>query len=174
MRTARESGESAEAWLTRLIGEHQESLIRMCFMYLHDRAMAEDAVQETFLKAYRTMDSFRGACSEKTWLARLAINTCRDMQRAAWFRHTDRRVTPEDMAAVQAAPPEEDDAEALAMAIVRLPARYREVILLYYYQDMTMKEVASALGIAVSSVSGRIKRACARLHQALEKGDAHG
>ena len=173
MRTARETEGAGEAWLTRLIDQHQSALLRMCFMYLHDRALAEDAVQETFLKAYRARDTFRRDCSEKTWLARIAINACRDMRRAAWFRHTDRRVTPEDVPA-QSPPPQEDDAEALALAIVRLPAKYREVILLYYYQDMTMKEVAASLGIAVSSVSGRLKRACARLHEALEKEGAHG
>ena len=52
-----------------------------CFACLNDEALAEDAVQETFLKAYRALDRFRGDAEEKTWLLRIAINTCRDLRR---------------------------------------------------------------------------------------------
>ena len=174
METVKGPDSSREYLLTRLIDQHQAVLLQICYMYLHDRAMAEDAVQETFLKAYRSMAAFRGECSEKTWLTRIAINTCRDMRRSAWFRHTDRRLTPEDMAPIPVQPVEDYDAEELAQAIVKLPAKYKEVILLYYYRDMTMKEIAKALDIAVSSVSGRLKQACSRLRKVLEKEGAYG
>lgn len=160
--------------LERMVEQHQAALLQVCFMMLHDRALAEDAVQETFLKAYRAMASFRGDCSEKTWLTRIAVNTCRDMKRGAWFRYVDRRVTDAESAYVPALQTEDGDAEELAQAIVRLPEKYREVVLLYYVQDMTMKEIADTLGIAVSSVSGRLKKACARLRRTLEKEDAYG
>ena len=57
----------------------------MCCVYLRDASMAEDAVQETFLKAYRALDSFKGDSSEKTWLYSIAMNVCRDMRRLAWY-----------------------------------------------------------------------------------------
>ena len=60
-----------------MVAEWQLPLLRLCFVQLHDKAMAEDAVQETFLKAYRGLDAFRGESSVKTWLTRIAINTCR-------------------------------------------------------------------------------------------------
>lgn len=161
-----------DAWLIRLVEQHQKSLLRLCFLWLGDRAMAEDAVQDTFLKAYRSYESFRGECSEKTWLTRIAVNTCRDMKRSCWFRLTDRRVTPEDLPAAPAQPFDGGDAAALAEAIIRLPLRQREVILLYYYHNMTLVEIAGALGIHVSSVSGRMRHARARLRRALERGDA--
>ena len=84
-----------EAALDRLVAEHQTALVRMCCLCLGDASLAEDAAQETFLKAYRALDGFRGECDEKTWLMRIAINTCRDMRRSRWTRHVDRRVTPE-------------------------------------------------------------------------------
>lgn len=96
------------------------------------------------------------------------------MKRSAWFRHMDRRVTPEDMKPIPVQPVEDYDAEELAQAIVKLPAKFKEVILLYYYQDMTMKETADTLGIAISSVSGRLKQACAKLRKVLEKEGAYG
>ena len=153
----------------RLIGEYQAPLLRLCYMQLHDRALAEDAVQETFLKAYRAYGQFRGQSSEKTWLCHIAVNVCRDFLRGAWFRHTDRRVTP-DMLPEASAEPDGQDID-LALAIMNLPNKLREAIILYYYQDMGTEEIAEALGIAQSSVSNRLKRGRERLRKALEGRD---
>ena len=98
--------------LNRFAEQYQTELLRMCCLYLRDAELAKDAVQETYLKAYRALDSFRGECAEKTWLLRIAINTCRDMRRSAWFRHIDRRVTP-DMLPTAFHPFEEADEEWL-------------------------------------------------------------
>ena len=174
MGTVKGSDRNQEYALTSMIDQYQIPLLQMCFMYLHDKALAEDAVQETFLKAYKAMSTFHGACSEKTWLMRIAINTCRDMKRSTWFRYIDRHMTPEDIAPAPAPQVEDFDAEELAQAIVKLPDKYKTVVLLYYYQDMTMREIADALGIAVSSVSGRLKQACAKLRKVLEKEGAYG
>lgn len=70
-----------ERALVDMVERYQTPLRRMCCAILHDAALSEDAVQETFLKAYRAIDGFRGECGEKTWLMRIAINTCRDMRR---------------------------------------------------------------------------------------------
>ena len=75
METVKGPDSSNDKLLTRLIDQYQAILLQICFMYLHDRTMAEDAVQETFLKAYRSLPSFRRECSEKNWLIRIAINT---------------------------------------------------------------------------------------------------
>ena len=174
METVKDPDSSNEYRLTKLVDQYQVSLLQMCFMYLHDRTLAEDAVQETFLKVYKSMAAFRGECSEKTWLTRIALNTCRDIKRSAWFRHNDRRVTPENMAPAPVQPVEHYETEKLAQVIVKLPAKYKEIILLYYYQDMTMREIADSLGIAVSSVSGRLKQARAKLRKVLEKEGVYG
>ena len=63
-----------EQTLVQMVNEHQRALLNLCYMYLHDAALAEDAVQETFLKAYRSLERFRGDCGQKTWLMRIAIN----------------------------------------------------------------------------------------------------
>lgn len=72
---------------------YEEPLLRLCFAYLRDRNLAEDAVQETFLKAFRALSRYRRLSDEKTWLTRIAINTCRDMLRSTWFRHIERSVS---------------------------------------------------------------------------------
>ena len=61
--------------LERLINEYGDSLLRMCYLHLKDYHLAEDAVQETFIKAMRSYDSFGHRSSEKTWIMRIAINT---------------------------------------------------------------------------------------------------
>ena len=155
--------------IERLITQHQTSLLRLCYVQLQDQALAEDAVQETFLKAYKGFDSFRGDSSEKTWLTRIAVNTCRDFQRGGWFKHTDRRVTP-DMLPVGTVQTDTEDLD-LSLAVMKLPRKMREAILLYYYQDMSTEEIAETLGIAQSSVSNRLRRGREKLRKLLEGRD---
>ena len=161
-----------ESVLERLIRENEISLKRLCYLYLHDEALAEDAVQETFLKAYRALESFRGESGEKTWLTRIAVNTCKDMLRTAWFRHVDRRVTPDML-------PESRETRdpynrEIAAAVMNLPAKYREVILLYYYRGLTMAETAEVLKISQPAVTNRLKKAREKLKAELKGGGIDG
>ncbi len=152
---------------TELVDSCQTSLLRMCYLNLHDLGMAEDAVQETFIKAYRALPGFRGESSARTWLMRIAINTCRDMQRGSWLKHINRAVSLD-----QLAEPSEsfsEDAMAVNIEIARLPVKLREAVLLYYYQNMKIEEVADILGISVSSASERLKRAKEKLRHALKE-----
>ena len=159
-----------EQTLIRMVNDYQSALKNLCYMMLHDEALAEDAVQETFIKAYKGLAALRGNCGQKTWLMRIAVNTCRDMQRSGWLRHVDRRVSPDMMP--DHADDRSGDHEELALAIAALPGKYKEVVLLYYYHDMTIREIAQTLGIAQSSVHNRLKRAEKKLRSALEGRDS--
>ena len=154
-------------WLERLMEEYGSSLLRMCAVYLRDPYQAQDAVQETFIKAYRHMDTFRGECSERSWLAGIAINVCRDYCRTAWFRHIDRRVDTDALPETPA--PDAFGDHTVLAEVNRLPKRYREVILLRYYQGMKVKETADALHLSSSAVKQRIKRANSILHDRLKE-----
>ena len=152
--------------LDRLVKQYQVAVLRTCYLYLHDRSQAEDAVQETFLKVYRNLGSFRGECSEKNWIMKIAMRVCYDMNRSGWARFFNRRVTPEMLP--EASMPFEERDDALASAMMRLPVRLREVILLYYYQGLTVNEIAEVLGITQPSVSNWLKRGRDKLKTALE------
>ena len=154
----------------RMVEDYQTTLLRTCYVMLKDYALAEDAVQETFLKAYRTYAAFRGDCSEKTWLMRIAMNTCRDMRRKAWFRWVDRRVSLEQLPHPCVPFAARDD--SIIQSILRLPRKEREVLLLYFYQDMKLEEIAQSLGLSKSTISDRLKRAKERLKAVLEGGYA--
>lgn len=161
--------ETNEERLCRLMTDYKNDLMRMCCVWLMDAAQAEDAVQETFVKAYRAMASFRGECSEKTWLMRIAVNTCKSMRRSWWSRMVDRSVTPDMLCDLYPAVMNEE--LSLMEEVLRLPPSEKDVILLYYYQNMDVRETAQALGVSVSTVSTRLKKARTRLRGMLEEGD---
>ena len=128
--------------------------------------MAEDAVQETFIKAYRKMETFRGESSEKTWLFAIAANVCRDIRRLAWYRYVDRRIDFDQLPIPVT--PATDTSIALMTEVMRLPRKYMEVVWLYYYEDMNLKEIAQLLGITPSAVSHRLTKAKEKLRSVLE------
>ena len=153
--------------LDQMVRQYEKDLLRICCIYLRDRTAAEDVVQETFLKAFRSMDSFRGESSEKTWILKIAMHTCYDINHSGWFRFMNRHVTPE-MLPDQSANTIIDRDEELAAAVMKLPRKLREAILLHYYQGLNNNEIADALNISHSSVSGRLKRGREKLKNLLE------
>ena len=80
----------------QLVKKYQ-SAIRRFFLNLTcgDSELSDDLAQETFIKAARSLQNFRGECSEKTWLTRIAIRTCCDIRRGSWFRYINRKITPD-------------------------------------------------------------------------------
>lgn len=155
----------------QMVSEYQAQLRRLCCVLLKDAHLAEDAVQETFLKAYRSKDQFRKESSERTWLTRIAVNTCRDMMKSRWFRHIDRSVKIDDLP--EPAAPSDPEDTGLYETVLRLPVKQREVVLLYFYQDMTMQEVSDILQISVSNVSRRLESARKALRKQLEEDERH-
>lgn len=146
-----------EMWLEQAMETWEQSLLRTCFAYLGDLALAEDAVQETFLKAWKGYDRFRGASQEKTWLMRIAINTCKDVRRSAWFRHVD-RATALDQLPEGSVPFEMED-DTLTRAVMALRSPLKEAVLLCWYQQLTGDEAAEALGVSRSTVYSRLEKA---------------
>ncbi len=150
--------------LRRMMTQYKNDLMRMCVAYLEDQALAEDAVQETFVKAYKAMATFRGDSGEKTWLMRIAINTGKNIRRDRWFRFVDRSVTP-DALPLRAASRKD---HALLEAVMSLPGRHKEAVLLYYYQGLSIQEMSDALGASVSTISTRLKKAREKLRREIE------
>ncbi len=167
MGNAEAPGDDRKQLLETWINQYTDALLRVCYVSLRDRAQAEDATQETFLKAWQHMGQFRSKSdvSEKAWLMRIAVNTCRDYHRSKWFRHVDRRKSIDELPQVTAGP--ED--HALLRDVYELPEKLKQAILLYYYQELTLNETAAALGIGRSAVCKRLKKA-----QSLLKGRLTG
>ena len=163
----KDPGNNRDQIIIDLVDQYQGMLLRMCYVYLRDQELARDAVQETFLKVYRGLSTFRSESSVKTWLIQIAINTCKSMRRSAWWRYIDRRVTPEDIPQTVMMT-EEDDMDVMC-DIMQLPSNLQEVIMLYYWQDMNVIEIAQTLGVSQSTVSRRLNHARNRLHDVLDR-----
>ncbi|WP_214627363.1 RNA polymerase sigma factor [Paenibacillus agaridevorans] len=169
--------EAALAWLMERYGN---DVVRTASLLLKDRHLAEDVSQETFLTAFRKADQYRGDGSLKGWLLRIAINLCRSrMRRASWQRLFLR----ERMDLVQDADdwPESSGNEepgsanwlnkmTLREEIGRLPMLYREVIVLYYFHEMQIAEIADVLQESEGTVKSKLHRARKKLKQQLEEG----
>lgn len=148
-----------------MIDNYGNSLLRLCFMYLKDTHLAEDAVQETFLKVYKNYDKFNGG-GEKAWINRIAINVCKDMLRSAWSRRVNVVEELAEIADENTAVFDEGNTTLIA-AVMELKPRYKEVILLFYYEDMKIADIALALDAPESTISVRLKRAREQLKKQL-------
>lgn len=138
---------------------------RTCCLILGDRTLAEDATQETFIRAWKSMAQFKGDAAPGTWLTRIAINVCRNIRRTAWFRRNDRSISPEDL---PLSAPDED--RTLLLTVQQLPEKHRQVVILRYYQGMSLDETARALGISRSTAHHRLHKALDKLRIDYDEG----
>lgn len=168
------AGHASEEELSRWMQSYGSMLVGTCTALLGDVHQAQDIVQETFIRAYQNRQRFRGGYenSEKAWLTRIAINLCRDQQRSKWFRWVDQRVPIEERTLAMSEADEE--ARELYAAVQALPAKYREAVLLSFYQNMAADEIARVLHLSVSSVYRRINKAVQLLRKTLERWDFRG
>ena len=130
------------AGLERLMEEYGTGLLRLCALQLGDAALAEDAAQETLLRAWRRYGTFRGEAAERTWITAIALNVCRDLLRSPWHTHR--------MELSALAEPAAEDAP-------------------WDYEEFTLEEIADTLGIVPGTVSARLTRAKRKLRPMLEE-----
>jgi len=154
-------------WLEGALARWEKPILRLCFAYLGDTALAEDAVQETFFKAWKHYDRFRGEANEKTWLMRIAMNHCKDQLKSAWFRNNDRSVSTDSLP--EGAVPFEERDDTVTRAVMSLPPKLKEVTLLRWYQGMALEEMVKVLRAPRSTVNYRLRKAKEMLKGKLEE-----
>jgi RNA polymerase sigma-70 factor, ECF subfamily len=167
-----------------LVRRSEGEIYRLAFRLLGNREDALDAAQESYLRAFRALRSFRGEAAFRTWLTGIAINVCRSRRGSAAARAARRSLPldardPESGTAsvpdiVDARPDPEDAAHgaelrlALERALGTLVPEQREILLLREMQGLDYDELAHALGCAAGTVKSRLSRARAALRAALE------
>jgi len=142
-------------------------ILRFSYFYLGDRQKAEDVTQDVFIRLITNHPVLEPG-HEKSWLLKVALNRCRDHWRSSWVR---RMVLGHPAFELFPAPDQIgslSDQAALAEAVNRLPPEFKEVVLLFYYQNFSVSEIASLLSIAEGTVSSRLNRARSRLKKDLE------
>lgn len=162
-----------------LILEYQNLAYSVAYRLLNNTESSADAVQDSFIKAYRALDSFRGG-SFKSWLMRIVTNTCYDMLRAQKRRRTDslddlpvgeeyatQLIDPGDSPSEHIE--RQELAELIEAAIQSLPDEQRTVIVLCDVHGYAYEEIAEMTGVAMGTVKSRISRARGRLREYLSK-----
>lgn len=145
------------AYFARLYDQYATDVLRVCYFYLSDREKAEDVCQDVFVRLMTTHPLLQPG-REKSWLLKVALNRCRDLWRGAWLK---RVILGGPTFELIPAPDEfsrRDDQQAMMAAINQLPATFKEVILLHYYQGMNIAEIAQMLELPEGTISSRLSR----------------
>ena len=159
--------------IERLVQTYQHDVYRMALSILDDPADADDATQEVFLAALRALESFRGHASFKTWLFSIAINVCRNRLQ----RHKSRGRLQQILQSlfVQDQPHPEKEAmqhesdSELWQAVRALDDKHRIPVILRYYHDLPVAEIAEMLGVPIGTVHSRLNHARSELRTRLKE-----
>jgi len=143
-----------------IVQRWQQRLVGLAWRFCRDRALAEDMAQEAFVKAYRALAGFRGESAFGTWLTSVALNTYRSR-----LRQLGPPLATLDPARVLAREPgllrgleEGQRDEAVRRAVLTLPPRYRDAIVLYYFHEMDVAETARVLDLAEGTLKAHLHR----------------
>ena len=162
--------------LEALVEAEQRRVYRVLLAMLRDPEAADGLTQECFLKAYQSRGKFRGECSLRTWLIRIAVNLARDHLKSRrwqfWRKLSQEADVAWEHAATVISPvtPEREllAREALAgvwSAVGSLPGRQREVFVLRFVEEMSIEEIAAAISLRPGTVKAHLARATGAIRE---------
>jgi len=147
--------------VAEIVEKYSDLLLRIAFTYMKNISDAEDMVQEVFLKLVKDYPSFENDEHQKAWLIRVTINLCKNRLKSAWFRKTE---------PIYDTTLSFSDEEKFVMnAVMELPSKYSSVILLYYHEGYSIKEISNILDIKESTISSQLQRARSQLKSKLKE-----
>ncbi len=166
-----------EAKLKWLMQHYGEKVFHLICLTVKNPSLAEDITQDVFIKAYRSLDAFRGDGDIKHWLYKIAMNEARKHFRTWSFRHIFPTVDDQlgsmlDVLAknhVEAEMESRVEREAMIELVSSLLPKYRQVVILHYYEDLSVKEVAEILSVTQEVVRTRLHRARKQLRALMSR-----
>jgi RNA polymerase sigma-70 factor (ECF subfamily) len=161
--------------LQRLFVEHRERIYRIGLRFTQDPEEARDILQETFVRAHRSIHQFRGQAQPSTWLTRIAINVCLNLRRDR--RHENHfRDLNYDLARLAPARPARNPEEEYLLEefrcrvrklLLEFPPRQRLVFLLKHYENLKIREISALLNIREGTVKAFLNRSLKMLRRRL-------
>ncbi|WP_288682542.1 RNA polymerase sigma factor [uncultured Eubacterium sp.] len=156
-----------------VVEKYSDYITRMCVVWTQNEEAAKDCFQNTFIKLYKSSKNFNDSEHLKAWLLRVARNECNDYHRTFWNKNVsiglDRekleRVKNDSVNKIQF----DSDTENLVKALRKLSLKYREVLVLYYYQEYSTKEISDILQLSVNTVKSRLQRGREKLAKIIKK-----
>lgn len=160
------------------VRKYQRRFYRLAYGYLHDHEEALDAVQEAFIKIYKARRTWEPRASPFTWAYRILANQCVDMirkRKGLAVTSLDDEESPEARRLADPSAPNplaeqvsREERRRVMAAVLDLPPRQREIIILRHYEDLSLQEIAEAQGCALGTVKSSLHRAVASLKQILQ------
>ncbi len=157
-----------------IVDRWQKPLVNLAYRYTRDEGLAEELAQEAFLKVYRSLGKWRGDAAFSTWLFAVAINVYR-----SWCRRKRLPTVPLDALdfalsgpSVEAELEGRDLGEQVRDAVLALPAKYRDAVILYYFREMDVRSAAAMLGIAEGTLKSHLHRGRKLLAERLPQAPA--
>ena len=145
------------------VGQYQDMVYRVALHQFGVIQDAEDAVQEVFLRLYTEEKLFESGEHLRRWLIRVTLNVCRDTLKSPWRKRRVSLDTLPDQPVFDA--PEQGE---LYQAVMALPEKYRVTLYLFYYEELSTKEIAELLGLRQTAVTTRLSRGRELLKKRLE------
>ena len=162
------NGTFDDEYIKYLLDTYSDMLIRLCFSYTKNIHDAEDMAQDVFVELIKRKPSFESAEHEKAWIIRTGVNKCKNLLKSS---HKRMSVPLEDEINDQNFCNNDndidDEAKTVLDAVMSLPAKYRVVVHMFYYQGMTIKEISAATKAPIPTVGTRLSRAKTLLKQTL-------
>lgn len=151
-----------------------QEILQLSFSYVKNKQIAEDLTQEIFVKCYKSLHTYSGKSKFRTWLWRIASNHCKDYLKS-WYNKnvftTDYQPIYDSLQSdsVEQTVIQEEQDDQLASAVMELPVNYREVIYLFYFEEMSVKEISVVTEVKENTIKTRLKRAKELLKERLEE-----
>ncbi|PKR84449.1 RNA polymerase factor sigma C [Heyndrickxia camelliae] len=165
--------EDKDELIDEMMTRYGQDILRLVFSYVENEAIAEELTQDIFVKCYKSLHTYRGKSTLKTWLWRIAINHCKDFLKS-WYNkkviNTGEELLnnkPSNEAVEQTVIQKEEEGQ-LVSTLMDLPIKYREVIFLFYYEELSIKEIAMMTEVGENTVKTRLRRAKQLLKERLE------
>ena len=166
-----ENLKTQEDTINRLINIYGDTIFRVCYLYVKDYQIAEDIVQEVFVKVYRNYNKFKHNADEKTWITKIAINTCKTYLKSSWVKRVILKEETEStfIEDVEKRFIYQDEKAQLLLAVLEMGSKYKDIIILYYYNGLTISEISKILGISENTVKTRMVRGRKKLEIKLKE-----
>ena len=159
----------------QLVRRWQRPLVNLAYRFFRDRGRAEDMAQEAFVRAYRGLKSWRRDSAFSTWLFALATNLYRSELRRLGGQALVSLDELHDAIETRAAAPLSDHMETLSReravrrAVLTLPPKYREALILFYFHELDVAAAAASLGVPDGTLKARLSRARTMLRDKLQR-----
>lgn len=150
----------------KIVQKYSDTVFRAAYQYCGNKSDAEDVVQNAFIKLYQSSKQFEDEEYLKRWLIRVAINEAKNISMSFWKRNMFSLEESDGNTSYEFS---KEEHTQLYDAVMQLPAKYRIVVHLYYFEDYSVKEISEIIKVKETTVQTQLMRARAKLKEALKE-----